>query len=88
MASDTAFWTARIAAIDLRIAAYEAAILDFATNGAQQNYKFDSGQEVITVERAEPDKMNAILDSFINQRQIYCQRAGLASGGVYARGAF
>lgn len=88
MASDQAFWDARIASVDLNITAYEAAILAFATNGAQQEYSMDTGQKTIRVERADADVLHDIVDRLISQRDVYCIRAGRASSGHNSRPSF
>jgi hypothetical protein len=88
VAADTDYIKARIAAYELRIAAYEAALLAFADNGAQQSYRYDSGQEVIRVERADPGVLESLIDKMLNQRQILCQRIGLASGTHNSRGSW
>lgn len=76
----------RIAKIDALIDAYFAAILAITTGGAQKSYKLDTGQGVITVERQDLVEMNATVNSLMNQQQILCQRAGIASGSVTVRG--
>lgn len=87
MAQDVAFWTTRAAALLARIEAYEAAALAFAADGAQQEYRLDTGQGVIRVERANVVEMQRVLDSLISQHGIACQRAGLSKGSVQARPA-
>lgn len=88
MSASAQYYTDRIAQIDLQIAAYEAAILSFATNGAQQSYSYDTGQQTVRVERQDASSMQAVLDSLMNRRQILCQRAGLDSGVSHNRGAW
>ena len=88
MALDLAFLNARIAQIDLRITAYEAAMLEFLNNGAAQEYTYDTGQTTIRVERQNATTMQKVLDGLMNQRQILCQRAELASGTLNVRGAW
>ncbi len=88
MASTTQFWLDRITALDLTLAATEAALLAFMSNGAQLEYRFDSGQESVRVIRVPLEEMQDRIDAMINQREIYCQRAGLQSGTFYERGAW
>ncbi len=78
----------QIAFIESLITAIRAAILAFYTNGAQKIYRFDTGQQIINVERESPKVMNDQIQSLMNQKQILCQRAGLASGTLYSRGAW
>lgn len=87
VAQDTTFWQDRAAAALLQIAAYEAAMLAFATDGAQQKYDFDTGQTEIRVERANLSTMQNIVSRLIAQHGIYCQRAGLSKGGHQSRPA-
>jgi hypothetical protein len=82
VSNDSAFWLARIAAVDLVIAQFDAVLLAFATNGLQQSYSYDTGQSVVRVERADITKIQENLDALINQRGIYCIRAGLSRTGV------
>lgn len=86
--SSLAFYNARIAALDLQIAAYEAAILAFATSGAAQEYAYNTGQDSIRVERADANVLQATLDSMINQREIYCVRTRQSRGSHTSRGAW
>ena len=86
--STTATWTQdRIDAIQLQIEAYEAAVLAFAANGAQMKYKLDTGQQVITVERADPTVLQRLLSSLYNQHSVLCNRLS-GSPGHNARGDF
>lgn len=78
----------QIAHLEALIVAYRAAILAFATNGAAMKYKFNSGQQDITVEREDPKSMREAISSMMNEKQIMCQRAGLARGTVQTRGAW
>lgn len=79
---------ARIDALALQIVAFEAAILAFAANGAQLEYRFEDGAQSIRVERAEPDVMRDLVDAMINQHEIYCVRTGQSSGAHNSRGAW
>ena len=80
--------TDQIAHIDAMLTAYRAAQLAFATNGAQIQYRFDTGQQIINVERMDPKQMNGLIESLMNQKQILCQRLGTASGTLNTRGAW
>ena len=77
--------TDQIAHLDAMIVAYRTATLAFVTNGAQKKYRFDTGQQIIDVERQDPKEMNAAIESFMNQKQILCQRIGLAKGTLNVR---
>ena len=88
MAATTEFIEARIAAIEAQILALEAALLAFATNGAQQEYRYDTGQEVIRVQRQDGTEMRRLIDALLNQHQILCQRIGKASGVHNSRGSW
>lgn len=88
MPVDTQDLDDQIAHLDSLIAAYRAALKSFATNGAQQRYSFDSGQQKITVEREEPSKMRGAISSMMNEKQILCQRKGTASGTLQTRGGW
>ena len=85
MPASSTFYTDRIAQLELQIAAYEAAILAFASAGAQLEYTYDTGQDKIRVERADPMVMQDLLDAMINQREVYCVRIGSSSGAHTAR---
>ncbi len=78
----------QIAYIDSLITAIRAALLAFYANGAQKEYRFDTGQQIINVERESPKVMNDQISGLMNEKQILCQRAGLASGTMYSRGAW
>jgi hypothetical protein len=86
--STTQFWQNRITSLDLRIAAYEAAMLAFAANGGQKEYRYDTGQTSIRVERSEPNVMQAVIDAMLSQREVYCKRIGQGDGTNYARGCW
>ena len=51
-------------------------------------YKFDTGQEILTVERQEPAAMAATIEALMQQKNNLCIRAGLQRGSVYVRGAW
>lgn len=87
MAQDVAFWTTRAAALLARIEAYEDVLLAFATDGAQQEYRFDTGQGELRVVRADLGEIRRLLDALISQHGIVCQRAGLSKGSVQVRPA-
>jgi len=77
--SDT-FLTDRIAATEAQITAYETAIEAFATNGAIQTYKLDTGQTVQTVTRSDLADLNKTLDILYNRLSTLCaRRDGAAS---------
>jgi len=74
------FLTTRITATEALITAYEAASQAFATNGAIQTYKLDTGQSVQTVTRADLEQITATLSSLYNQLATLCaRRDGAAS---------
>ena len=78
------FWQARKTAVLAEIEAYEAASLAFATNGALQEYKIDTGQTNQTVKRADLGKIQEVLDGLYNRYTVICSRldGGSVSVGV------
>ena len=75
----------QITYLDAIIVAYRAALIAFATNGAALIYRFDTGQQIINVERQDPKAMDAMIQSFMNQKQMLCIRSGRAKGTVNVR---
>lgn len=67
------------------ITATRAAVLTFVQNGAQKRYRFDTGRQVIDVEREDLNTMRANIAAMMNERQILCQRIGQASGTLIVR---
>jgi hypothetical protein len=88
VSSDTEFWVSRVATIKAQLVAYDAMYLSFLSNGGQQSYKLDTGQEVVTVDRADLADMDAVMDSLLNRLDVACIRAGLQSSSVFVRGAY
>ena len=88
MATTSAFLQARIDSLEARITAYEAAALAFGTNGLQKEYRYDTGQTVIRVERMEGADMQRVIDSLVNQHAVLCVRAGQTPGAHNSRGAW
>ena len=74
----TAFWTARKAATEAQILAYETAIEALAGDGVQE-YSLDTGQSVQRVTKVNLSSMQTALDKLYNRYQIICQR--LNGGG-------
>lgn len=77
---------AKVLALKALIAAYEAAILSFAVNGAQQSYSLDTGQTRQTVMRAQLPSLRDTLSSLENQLATFTAR--YCGGSIYARPAF
>lgn len=88
MATTSAFLQARIDALAARITAYEGAALAFGTNGLQQEYRYDTGQTIITVERMDGASIERMIASLINQHAVMCVRAGQTPGAHNSRGAW
>lgn len=55
------------------ITAYEDAALAFATNGAQESYRLDTGQSVVNVTRSKLPEIQNTLDT------LYSRLASLES---------
>ena len=68
------FFTNRLAAIEAQIIAYEAAILALGNAGATQSYRFDTGQSVTQVTRADLKQLNDVYNSLINQHTMISAR--------------
>ena len=74
------FLDTQIAATEAAITAWTTAQTAFATNGAIQTYKLDTGQTVTTVTRSEADQIQNTIDSLYNQLSTLCaRRDGAAS---------
>jgi len=85
MAVSSAWYDTQIAWWENYITQYQAAMLAFATNGLQQSYSFDSGQQVVRVERMEAAKLGDVLDGYYNTYTMMCVRAGKQPMGLQAR---
>ncbi|MCH9712760.1 MAG: hypothetical protein K0U20_09070 [Proteobacteria bacterium] len=72
----------RITATEGLIAAYEAASLAFANNGAMQTYKIDTGQTIQTVTRADLGSITRTIQSLYNQLSTLEARLNGASSLV------
>ena len=83
MAWTSAFLDARIAATEAQIVAYENAALAFANDGALLEYRYDTGQSIIRVERAEPHDMQRVIDGLYNRHSTLCIRAGKTPKGSF-----
>lgn len=64
---DTQFLEERITATKTLIVAYETAIEAFATGGAIQSYRLDTGQTVQNVTRADLKQLQETLDTLYNR---------------------
>ena len=82
MAIPDTFLSDRITATAAQITAYETAIEAFATNGAIQTYKLDTGQTIQTVTRADLEDLNKTLDILYNRYSTLCARRDGASSLV------
>ena len=85
MAITLEFFEARIAATEAQIVAYENAVLAFANDGALLEYRYDTGQSVIRVERAEPHDMQRVIDALYSRHAVLCVRAGKDAGSFVMR---
>ena len=83
---NAAFIQARIAAIKLRIVAYEDAALALGTDGIQ-SYTLDTGQSKQTVTKLDLVNLQATIDSLMNQLVVYEARL-TGNGVVIARPGF
>ena len=83
---DATFLQARIAAIKLRIVAYEDAALALGTGGVQ-SYSLDTGQSKQTVTKLDLVNIQATIDSLMNQLVVYEARL-TGNGVVIARAGF
>ncbi len=83
---DATFLQERIAAIKLRIVAYEDAALALGVGGIQ-SYTIDTGQSKQTVTKLDLVNIQATIDSLMNQLVAY--EARLTGNGVLiARAGF
>jgi hypothetical protein len=85
VATSSQFILDRIAALEAQIVALEAAILAFYTSGAAQEYRLDTSQTAVRVERSNISEMERVLAALVNQHQVYCVRNGTASGAHNSR---
>ena len=83
---DATYLQGRIASIRLQIEAFESAMLAFATNGAIQSYKLDTGQTQQTVTRADLEQLRGTLDGLYNQCAVL--EARLNGGAILGRPAW
>lgn len=81
---DTAFLTARIAAIKLAIVATESALIALAAGA--QSYSLDTGQNRTTVTKADARSLQINLNSQLNMLAVYEKR--LNGSGVQVRPAW
>jgi hypothetical protein len=84
-AAEQAYWDAKLAKLELRITAWEDAMVAFASDGLQQSYTLDTGQDRVTVERAEVSVMQRTLDSMYRQRDFMMVRACRMKPGYHGR---
>lgn len=70
---------AQITWLDAVIVGYRTALIDFGNDGAMVEYKFDTGQQVITVSRTPPAELNALIRGWMNEREMLCVRSGLST---------
>ena len=61
------FWETQLETTKALLAAYQAASLAFATNGALEMYKLDTGQSINTVKRSDLDMIQKQIDNLLNQ---------------------
>ena len=73
MATDAAFWQARIDALAISIPIYETAIDALGTGGAQE-YLIDTGQTRQRVTKLDLKNLQATLDSMLNRYTTACAR--------------
>ena len=85
VSTDQQFWLDRIATLKEQIALYEAALTEFLTNGAVEEYRLDTGQSVVTVKRSDLTSITTMIDALLNQLDIACLRAGVARAGHQSR---
>lgn len=67
------FMLERIASLQLRIVAFEDAIIA-VTSGGVQTYNLDTGQTKQVVTQFDVARLQATLDGLINQLAVYNQR--------------
>lgn len=69
------YWQARIATLQALVAAYDAALLAFATTGVQQ-YTVDTGQTKQTVMRAEIASLQGVRNRLLSELDDMGARCG------------
>jgi hypothetical protein len=84
MTDDTTWFTARLAATEAQIIAYEEALTAIA--GGAQSYSLDTGQTRQTVTKANLTEIRNALSSLENRRATL--KARLCGGSVYGRPEF
>ena len=75
----SAFWQARLTAVEAQIVAVEGAI-DVLTAGTVQSYELDTGQSRQRVTKFDLPKLNGMLDSLLNRYatlQARCSGTGV-----------
>lgn len=80
---DTTFLQERITKTKTLITAYEDAVEAFATNGAIQTYRLDTGQTNQTVTRADLKQLQETLDMLYNRLCTLQARLNGAANIVY-----
>jgi 3-oxoacyl-(acyl-carrier-protein) synthase len=86
MASNLAFWQARLTACQTSVAAIETAI-DAITVQGMESYMLDTGQTNQRVTALDIDKLNKMLDSALNRCATLEARIS-GSGNVIMRGGW
>lgn len=84
MPTDDEFIVAQIAAVELRIAAVNSAMLTVANGGT--SYSFDDGQTRQSVTRGTMTELTRTLNSLLNMRATLL--AQLGRGQTYVRPGF
>lgn len=75
------YWSERIATLKAIIAAYDTAILEFATNGNLQSYTLDTGQTRQNVQRSEVSSLKNVRRALLSELDDLMARCD--GGGSY-----
>lgn len=67
MSCDLSYWADRLTAAQTALAAFEAAELAFATNGAIEEYEIDTGQTRTKVHRSDLGEIRRTIASLYNR---------------------
>ena len=69
----------QIAWLDAVIVGYRTALLEFGADGAMEEYKFDTSQQVVSVTRTSPAELNDLIRGWMSEREMLCVRSGRSS---------
>lgn len=85
MARDRTWWTAKLAAARAEVDAIDAMLLSFATDGAVEEYRINTGQTDNRTRRAEMDQLERTRNALMIRIETLEVKLGNGCGHVRVR---